>query len=143
LPTRTFDWNALPQDGRFTILASTSRRRYGPHARATWRPDLHLALWNPYQALDFEAPALMTYGFAPPALEAVNAWLAARSRPRASARCRAFEATEPNCHAAAAVTHCNDAFAAAPPAAQLSGPLYHPFVGQCTLCQKRHLPRIF
>jgi beta-N-acetylhexosaminidase len=72
----TFDWNALPQDGRFTVLASTSRRRYGPHARANWRPDLHLALWNPYQALDFAAPALMTYGFAPPALDAVNAWLA-------------------------------------------------------------------
>jgi beta-N-acetylhexosaminidase len=72
----SFDWNALPQDGRLTVLASTSRRRYGPHARATWRPDLHLALWNPYQALDFAAPALMTYGFAPPALEAVNAWLA-------------------------------------------------------------------
>jgi beta-N-acetylhexosaminidase len=72
----TFDWNALPQDGRFTVLASTSRRRYGPHARGNWRPDLHIALWNPYQALDFPAPALMTYGFAPPALEAVNAWLA-------------------------------------------------------------------
>ena len=72
----TFDWNALPQDGRFTILASTSRRRYGPHARTTWTPDLHLALWNPYQALDFAAPALMTYGFAAPALDAVRAWLA-------------------------------------------------------------------
>jgi beta-N-acetylhexosaminidase len=72
----TFDWSALPQDGRFTILASTSRRRYGPHARETWRPDLHLALWNPYQALDVDAPALMTYGFAAPALGAVNAWLA-------------------------------------------------------------------
>jgi beta-N-acetylhexosaminidase len=71
-----FDWSALPQDGRFTILASTSRRRYGPNARASWRPDLHLALWNPFQALDFDAPALMTYGFAPPALAAVNAWLA-------------------------------------------------------------------
>jgi beta-N-acetylhexosaminidase len=71
-----FDWKALPDDGRFTILASTARRRYGPHARATWTPDLHLALWNPYQALDFAAPALMTYGFAPPALEAVQAWLA-------------------------------------------------------------------
>jgi beta-N-acetylhexosaminidase len=71
-----FDWTQLPIDGRFTVLASTSRRRYGPHARATWQPDLHLALWNPYQALDFDAPALMTYGFAPPALEAVNAWLA-------------------------------------------------------------------
>ncbi|MEN3277278.1 MAG: beta-N-acetylhexosaminidase [Massilia sp.] len=72
----SFDWSVLPQDGRFTILASTSRRRYGPHARETWRPDLHLALWNPYQALDFDAPALMTYGFAAPALAAVNAWLA-------------------------------------------------------------------
>ncbi|MCC2954498.1 beta-N-acetylhexosaminidase [Massilia sp. IC2-477] len=71
-----FDWNALPQDGCFTILASTSRRRYGPHARATWRPDLHVALWNPYQALDFDAPALLTYGFAAPAVDAVVAWLA-------------------------------------------------------------------
>jgi beta-N-acetylhexosaminidase len=71
-----FDWAALPQDGRLTILASTSRMRYGPRARANWRPDLHLALWNPYQALDIEAPALLTYGFAPPALDAVSAWLA-------------------------------------------------------------------
>ncbi|SFD47462.1 glycoside hydrolase family 3 protein [Massilia yuzhufengensis] len=71
-----FDWAALPQDGRFTILASTARRRYGPHARASWRPDLHLALWNPYQALDFPAPALMTYGFAAPAVDAVVDWLA-------------------------------------------------------------------
>jgi beta-N-acetylhexosaminidase len=71
----TFDWSALPQDGSYTILASTSRLRYGEHARNTWKPDLHLALWNPYQALDINAPALMTYGFAIPALEAVNAWL--------------------------------------------------------------------
>ena len=72
----TFDWAALPRDGRFTILASTSRLRYGPHARANWKPDLHLALWNPYQALDIAAPALMTYGFAKPALDAINSWLA-------------------------------------------------------------------
>jgi beta-N-acetylhexosaminidase len=71
----TFDWNALPQDGRFTILASTSRARYGEHARANWRPDLHLALWNPFQALDIAAPALITYGSAQPALDAVAAWL--------------------------------------------------------------------
>jgi beta-N-acetylhexosaminidase len=71
----TFDWSALPRDGRFTILASTSRLRYGPHARSNWKPDLHLALWNPYQALDIAAPALMTYGFAKPALDAVNSWL--------------------------------------------------------------------
>lgn len=72
----TFDWSALPDDGRFVILASTSRLRYGPNARASWKPDLHLALWNPYQALDIQAPALMTYGFARPALDAVDAWLA-------------------------------------------------------------------
>ena len=72
----SFDWQSLPQDGRFTILASTSRRRYGERARASWRPDLHLALWNPYQALDFPSPALLTYGFAPPALDAALAWLA-------------------------------------------------------------------
>jgi beta-N-acetylhexosaminidase len=71
----TFDWSALPQDGRYTMLASTSRLRYGQHARDTWRPDLHLALWNPYQALDIAAPALMTYGFAKPALDAINGWL--------------------------------------------------------------------
>jgi beta-N-acetylhexosaminidase len=71
-----FDWSALPDDGCFVILASTSRLRYGPNARATWKPDLHLALWNPYQALDIDAPALMTYGFAAPALDAVDAWLA-------------------------------------------------------------------
>jgi beta-N-acetylhexosaminidase len=71
----TFDWSALPQDGRYTMLASTSRLRYGQHARDTWRPDLHLALWNPYQALDIAAPALMTYGFAQPALDAINGWL--------------------------------------------------------------------
>lgn len=71
----TFDWSSLPQDGRFTVLASTSRLRYGDNARSNWRPDLHLALWNPYQALDIQSPALMTYGFAAPALEAINAWL--------------------------------------------------------------------
>ena len=76
LDAETFDWNCLPADGRFTMLASTSRLRYGPNARAGWRPDLHLALWNPYQALDIAAPALITYGFAAPALDAVNAWLA-------------------------------------------------------------------
>ncbi|MGZ8302439.1 MAG: beta-N-acetylhexosaminidase [Telluria sp.] len=71
-----FDWSSLPDDGRFVILASTSRVRYGPNAKAGFKPDLHLALWNPYQALDFDAPALITYGFAAPALDAVNAWLA-------------------------------------------------------------------
>jgi beta-N-acetylhexosaminidase len=72
----TFDWAALPDDDRFVMLASTARLRYGPRARASWKADLHLALWNPYQALDIDAPALMTYGFAAPALDAIDAWLA-------------------------------------------------------------------
>jgi beta-N-acetylhexosaminidase len=71
----TFDWSSLPKDGAFTVLASTSRLRYGENARRNWKPDLHLALWNPYQALDIASPALMTYGFAAPALDAVNDWL--------------------------------------------------------------------
>jgi hypothetical protein len=72
----TFDWDARCRRTAASRCwprpraAATAR-----NARAGWRPDLHLALWNPYQALDFAAPALMTYGFAPPALEAVNAWL--------------------------------------------------------------------
>jgi len=80
-----FDWTALPDDGRFTVLASTSRLRYGERARRTWRPDLHLALWNPFQVHDIDAPALMTYGFAPPALDAVAAWLAGTAE--ATGRC--------------------------------------------------------
>jgi beta-N-acetylhexosaminidase len=73
-----FDWSSLAQDGRCTILASTTRLRYGAKARASFQPDLHLALWNPFQALDIDAPALMSYGFAPAALEAVLEWLCGR-----------------------------------------------------------------
>lgn len=87
----SFDWSALPNDGRFTMLASTSRLRYGEHARATWRPDLHLALWNPYQALDIDAPALLTYGFAKPALDAVNGWLAGELEATGRAPVPGFE----------------------------------------------------
>lgn len=71
-----FDWDKLPADGRFVILASTSRLRHGERARSSWRPDLHLALWNPFQALDIAAPALIIYGFAAPGLDAASAWLA-------------------------------------------------------------------
>ena len=70
-----FDWSSLAQDGRCVILASTSRLRYGPKAKASFHPDLHLALWNPFQTLDIAAPALMSYGFAPAAQDAVLAWL--------------------------------------------------------------------
>jgi len=87
----SFNWGALPADGRFLILASTSRLRYGPRARAGWRPDLHLALWNPYQALDIDSPALLTYGFAAPALDAVNAWLAGELEARGRCPVPGFE----------------------------------------------------
>ncbi len=72
----TFDWASLPNDGRVVILASTTRLRYGENARHHWRPDLHLVLWNPILALDIDAPALLTYGYVAPALDAVEAWLA-------------------------------------------------------------------
>jgi beta-N-acetylhexosaminidase len=40
--------------------------------RASWQPDLHLVLWNPFHMLDIQAPALITYSFASPAIEAVR-----------------------------------------------------------------------
>ena len=68
-----FDWASLPADGSFTVLASNHRRRY-PNS-AAWRPDLHLALWNPFQVLDVAAPALVTWGYGAGALAAVGRWL--------------------------------------------------------------------
>ena len=73
-----FDWASLPKDGRTVILASNSRRRYGSRAKTTWHPDLHLALWSPFQALDIAAPTLISYGFAPPAMAGVADWLAGK-----------------------------------------------------------------
>jgi beta-N-acetylhexosaminidase len=69
-----FNWADLPADGRMVILASTSRTRYAAHARETWHPDLHLCLWNPFQALDIDAPAVVCYGFAKPVLQALEEW---------------------------------------------------------------------
>ncbi|MBR7799359.1 beta-N-acetylhexosaminidase [Undibacterium sp. FT137W] len=76
----TFDWTSIPQDGRKLILASTVRIRYNEHARQTWKPDLHLVLWNPFQTLDIDAPALISYGFADPAIQAVANWLKGQCR---------------------------------------------------------------
>ena len=71
------DWRTLPRDGVATVLASNHRARYGAAARA-WRPQLHLALWNPFQVLDVPAPALVSWGFADAALAALRAWLEGR-----------------------------------------------------------------
>jgi len=70
-------WSALPADGRFTVLASNHRDRYAK-AQA-WQPDLHLALWNPFQVLDVAAPSVLTWGYADGALEALQAWLEGRA----------------------------------------------------------------
>lgn len=74
------DWQALREGGRTVLLATTARHRH-PAWRAA-RPDLHLALWNPYAALDVDAPALITYGFRPGALDALTRCLAGEITPR-------------------------------------------------------------
>lgn len=74
----TLDWATVPRDGRLNVLVSTRRARYGV-AAAPWRPDLHITLWNPYQALDVAGPTLVTWGFAPGALAAAQAWLEGRA----------------------------------------------------------------
>lgn len=72
------DWSIVPRDGRMTVLASNGRARYGQRARG-WRPDLHVVLWNPFQTLDVPAPAIVTWGYANGALDALRAWLEGRA----------------------------------------------------------------
>lgn len=74
-----FDWTSIPKDNKTNILASTIRIRYSAKVREQWHPDLHLVLWNPFQCLDIAAPALITYGFAPPAITALAHCLAGRA----------------------------------------------------------------
>ena len=69
------DWSRLPGDGRNRILVSNRHERYGPSS-GRWRPDLHLILWNPYHALDVAAPAVITWGYADGAIDALRSWLA-------------------------------------------------------------------
>jgi beta-N-acetylhexosaminidase len=68
------DWQSLPVDERVTVLASNTRARHGVRAR-TWRPHLHVVLWNPFQVQDVAAPAIVTWGYADGALAALRAWL--------------------------------------------------------------------
>ena len=74
----------LPQDGRFNILVSNHRKRYGAAARAV-QADLHLVLWNPFQVMDLDAPALVTWGYAEGALAAARQWLLGRAHVSATA----------------------------------------------------------
>jgi beta-N-acetylhexosaminidase len=63
--------------GRQVVLASNIRARYAQGGRL--RADLHLALWNPFQALDVAAPTVITWGYATGALDALRAWLDGRA----------------------------------------------------------------
>jgi beta-N-acetylhexosaminidase len=73
-----FEGEIAAKDGRHTILVSNHRDRYTPASRG-WRPDLHLALWNPFQVLDIAAPAVVTWGYADGALDGLRAWLEGRA----------------------------------------------------------------
>ncbi len=64
----------VPQDARLNVLVSNHRGRFGAAARLA-RPDLHLALWNPFQVLDIAAPAVISWGYADGALQALARWL--------------------------------------------------------------------
>ena len=79
---REIDAATFPQDGRFNILVSNHRTRFGAAAAAA-RPDLHVALWNPFQLFDIAAPSLVTWGYCDGALEAVRAWLEGRAQATA------------------------------------------------------------
>jgi beta-N-acetylhexosaminidase len=76
---RTIDAATFRQDGRFNVLVSNHRTRFGAGAAAA-RPDLHLALWNPFQLFDIAAPSVVTWGYADGALDAVQAWLEGRAQ---------------------------------------------------------------
>jgi beta-N-acetylhexosaminidase len=69
----------FPRDGRVNVLVSNHRTRFGASAAAA-RPDLHLALWNPFQLFDIAAPSVVTWGYADGALAAVKAWLEGRAQ---------------------------------------------------------------
>jgi len=75
---RGLDWPIVAGDGHMTVLTSNARSRYSEHSHA-WRPDLHLVLWNPFQALDIAAPTIVTWGYAGGALDALQAWLEGRA----------------------------------------------------------------
>lgn len=68
--------DALAAGDRQVVLVGNTRGRYAQGGRLA--ADLHLPLWNPFQVLDVRAPAVLSWGFAPPALQALQAWLEGR-----------------------------------------------------------------
>ncbi len=72
------DFDRFHRPGTPVAFATTARHRPSGDALqliAHVKPTLHLALWNPYAVLDVPAPAILTFGFRPEALDALQAWL--------------------------------------------------------------------
>jgi beta-N-acetylhexosaminidase len=72
----------FPRDGRFNVMVSNNHPRYPEPVRAA-RPDLHVALWNPFQVLDIDAPTIVTWGYADGAIAALKRWLEGRGEATA------------------------------------------------------------
>jgi beta-N-acetylhexosaminidase len=74
---------AAREAGDFIVYATTSRHRMteaGRELAKVAQPNLHLALWNAYTVADVPAPALLTYGYRPEALEALKRVLRGETR---------------------------------------------------------------
>lgn len=74
----------LPRDGRINVLVSNHHARYAAPLAAQ-AVHLHLAVWNPFHALDVAAPAVVTWGYADGALGALKDWLEGRIEAHAHA----------------------------------------------------------
>jgi beta-N-acetylhexosaminidase len=72
---RDLDVQTLPRDGRRNVLVSNHHGRYKQSSADAEGVDLHLAIWNPFQVLDINAPAIVTWGYADGAMVALKAWL--------------------------------------------------------------------
>ena len=78
LPVATLcdlDVQTLPRDGRRNVLVSNHHGRYQQSSAQAEGVHLHLAIWNPFQVLDIDAPAIVTWGYADGAMVALKAWL--------------------------------------------------------------------
>ncbi len=77
---------AARTNGETIIFASTSRHRLRPEVKelvTTAKPMLHLSLWNAYAVMDVAAPAIISFGYRPEALEALARVLAGQHEPTA------------------------------------------------------------
>ncbi len=72
----SIDPAVLQSAERMVVLVGNQRPRY---RTAGLKADLHLALWNPFQVMDVQAPAVVTWGYGSGALLALKDWLEGRA----------------------------------------------------------------